>query len=328
MTDSVLSPPLRAGAHELPGAPHSSGLVSSQESRLNGNVFRLPCGYVDESGRIHAEVELAPLTGHLEYLFGSREALANAAFVTELLAHCVRRIGSLTNIDASLTSELLVDDREFIVSKLRELIFGKKCKWVLRCPNPDCDQLLDLTLSLEGVFEDNPVSQRYFTMQLGAGSKEGEVPREIQFRLPTGNDQEACAELSMVDADAAVEALLARCIRRIGDCTVVDSLAIQELGPDGRREIEERMRELGADADMEIESCCPECSGFFKSEFDLVTFFLDELKNGFRILESDIHSLAWHYHWSEQEILSLTRPRRRRYVAYLQREVDRLNQVW
>lgn len=329
MTNSPLPPPLRFEAPELPRAPQLSKCASSLELQLNGNVFQLPCGYVDESGSIHDEAELTPLTGHVEYLLGDRETRTSAAtFVTELLVHSVKRIGSLTGIDASLIRELLVDDRDCLAIKLRMLTFGKKVNCVLRCPDTACDKLMDLTLNLDAVFDRKPVKQRYFTMQLSAGAKEGERLREIEFRLPTGGDQEACAALSRVDGEVAVEALFARCVRRIGDCTAVDTLAIQELGPGARQEIEARMSELGSRADIEVEASCPECGRLFNSHFDVVTFFLDELKNGFLTLESDIHSLAWHYHWSEQEILSLTRPKRRRYVALLQSEVDRLNQVW
>lgn len=331
MTNSLLPSPLRVEAPEL-GAPQLSECASSVELQPNGNVIQLPCGYVDESGSIHDQAVLIPLTGHVEYLLGHRETPSSAAtFVTELLAHSVKRIGSLTDIDASLIRELLVDDRDFLTIKLRMLTFGKKINCVLRCPDTDCDRLMDLTLNLDAVFDRKPVSQRYFTMQLSPGSKQGEMVREIEFRLPTGGDQEACAAISRVDGEAAVEALLARCIRRIGDCTAVDSLAIQELGPDARQEIEERMSELGSRADIadiEIEASCPECCRLFNSHFDVVTFLRDELKSGFRSLESEIHFLAWHYHWSEQEILSLTRPRRKRYVALVQSEVDRLNQMW
>jgi hypothetical protein len=326
LTNSPLPPPLRVEAPELTKAPQLSMRASPGEPQPNGNVFQLPCGYLDESGGRHEEAELTPLTGRVEYLLGYRETPANTAtLVTELLTHSVKRIGSLTDVDASLIRELLVDDRDFLTIKLRVLTFGKKVNCVLRCPA--CDKLMDLTLSLDAMSDRKPVNQRYFTMQL-SGAKAGERPREIEFRLPAGGDQEACVALSSVAEDAAVEALLARCIRRIDDCMTVNASAIQALGPGAREEIEAQMSELGSSAEIDIEASCPECSRPFSSRLDMVTFFLDELKSGFRALESEIHSLAWHYHWSEQEILSLPRPRRKRYVALLQSEVDRLNQVW
>jgi len=319
---------LRVEAPELTKVPQLSERAAPVESQPHGSVFQLPCGYVDESGSRHEEAELTPLNGHVEYLLGYRETSTSAAtLVTELLTHSVKRIGSLTNIDASLIRELLVDDRDFLVIKLRMLTFGKKVNCVLRCPDTACDKLMDLTLNLDDMLDRKPVNQRYFTMQL-SGVQEDETPRAIEFCLPTGGDQEACVALSSVAEDAAVEALLARCIRRIDECTTVDAPAIRELGPVAQREIEARMSKLGASAEIEIEASCPECNHPFNSRLDMVTFFLDELKSGFRTLENDIHSLAWHYHWSEQEILSLPRPRRKRYVALLQSEVDRLNQVW
>lgn len=40
-------------------------------------------------------------------------------------------------------------------------------------------------------------------------------------------------------------------------------------------------------------------------------------------LYHEVHQLAWHYHWSEREILAMSRAKRRRYLALLSRELER-----
>ncbi len=43
-------------------------------------------------------------------------------------------------------------------------------------------------------------------------------------------------------------------------------------------------------------------------------------------LYSEVHFLAFHYHWSEKEILSMSRDRRKMYVELLKDEIERYNE--
>jgi hypothetical protein len=303
------------------------------ERQTEEEVFLLPGGYVDQRGGIHDEALLSPLTGLDEYLLASFAPGACAAtVVTGLLARCVKRIGSLDRVDASLIGELLVADRDFLIIKLRQLTLGRKVDCVLRCPDPDCGKLMDLTFNLDELeFERKPVKQRYVNTQLSraAAEIESEEPAgSIEFRFPNGADQEACAPLFAVDNDAAVVELLSRCIRRIGSSTVVDRAKVLSLTQAERGEIEERLGQLAPRAEIEVEASCPECERPLNARFEALTFFLEELTSSLGSLEREIHCLAWHYHWSEREILSMTRRKRRRYVVLVQEEVDRHNQVW
>ncbi|AQA21988.1 hypothetical protein BTZ20_0501 [Rhodococcus sp. MTM3W5.2] len=41
------------------------------------------------------------------------------------------------------------------------------------------------------------------------------------------------------------------------------------------------------------------------------------------LLRREIHYLAYHYHWSEREIMEMPRHRRQRYVTQLADEIER-----
>jgi len=41
------------------------------------------------------------------------------------------------------------------------------------------------------------------------------------------------------------------------------------------------------------------------------------------MLLEEVHYLAFHYHWSEKDILSMTRSKRRRYLAILAEKLER-----
>jgi hypothetical protein len=304
----------------------------TQPLQIGKDTFLLPGGYVDQSGTLHREVQLAPLTGHEEYFLADLDArTCSATAITELLTRCVRRIGSLTEINVQLIRDLLVGDRDYLMIRQRQLTFGQKVDCVLRCPDTSCGKLMDLTFDLNDIeFEDKAIRQRYFTTQLSSeveGAVEENAARTIEFRLPNGTDQETCAALFAVNQEMAVKELLSRCVRWSGDRTAIDKSVIESLDRATRLEIERQMHQLAPHCEIELDALCPECGRDFGVIFDPLKFFLDELRVNFRNLEHDLHFLAWHYHWSEREILSMTWRQRRRYVALLQEEVDRLNQI-
>ena len=63
-------------------------------------------------------------------------------------------------------------------------------------------------------------------------------------------------------------------------------------------------------SDITITVSCPECKHAFSASFPVEHFVLKELMHGDG-LEQEIHWLAFNYHWSEQEILSLPIARRK-----------------
>jgi hypothetical protein len=276
---------------------------------------------------MHNKAQLFPLTGHDEYLLAHlRDDACAAAVTTRLLEQCVKRIGPFDRADKSLMRSLLIGDRDYVVIKLRSLSFGARMDWVLQCPDPQCGTLMDLTLDLDEIeFERKPIGQLYFKLDVCAETGPDARTHALEARLPNGGDQEACAAL-MPDEPAALEELLRRCVRGFDDSDLIDREFI--MSPQVRLEIEKRMSELAPRAEIDVETECPECRHILSTTIDAASLFLDELAGGLDGLERDVHILAWHYHWSEDEILSMTRPRRRRYVALVQKEMDRLNQVW
>ena len=60
--------------------------------------------------------------------------------------------------------------------------------------------------------------------------------------------------------------------------------------------------------------------------FRLQEFFFGELNTSRELLRREIHYLAYHYHWSEQDILSMSRDKRREYIEILADEMERMNE--
>ena len=158
-----------------------------------------------------------------------------------------------------------------------------------------------------------------------AAGEDREALRVVTFRLPNGADQEAVSPLLDENEALALTALLARCIQGIGLVSPPAEEQIAGLSPLARAEIEAEMERLAPKVDLDMETSCPECGRAFVAPFDLQRFFFGELRTDSDLLYREVHYLAYHYHWSEREIMEMTRDKRRKYIEVLADEIERLN---
>jgi hypothetical protein len=288
----------------------------------------LPGGLWDASGARHREAALTPLTGREEELLADRN-LGAAAAVTTVLSRCVRRLGGLQPMTEAVARELLVGDRQFLLLKLRQLTFGDRVDVSVRCPWPDCGEPVDVDFLISQVpLKEAAVPARVQELALSpqAAADSGLPPQAARlcFRLPTGADQEALSPQLARNEAEALSALLARCVEQIGD-DPASTESVQRLSPLARLEIERRMEETAPGVELTMEATCPQCGRSFAAPFDAQDFILGEARASRDLLMREVHYLAYHYHWSEHDILDMPRERRRRYIGILADEMERLN---
>ena len=288
----------------------------------------LPGGWVDEQGSAHKEVVFSPLTGREEALLADTSQGA-AALVTAVLSRCIQRIGSVAPVDETLVRQLLVADRDYLLLKLREATFGSQVQATIRCPWPDCGEKVDIDFSIDDI----PVSPSQdkgpvYTLTLSpeaAFVEGGLAHRELRFRLPTGADQELLSlELARNEALALVK-LLARCVQTIGPLEIHCAEQLEDLSPLACMEIEREMLRIAPRIDLNMEVNCPECARLFTAPFDLQDFFFGEMRTSRDLLYREVHYLAYHYHWSERDIMEMPKGERRNYIEILADEIERLN---
>ncbi|SCY82281.1 hypothetical protein [Desulfoluna spongiiphila] len=282
----------------------------------------LPGGYVDDDGGIHREVVLGPLTGAQEKAMAQQGNASPAARVTWILASCIRRIGTLDEITEAHARHLLVGDRQFLLLKLREITFGHEMSAVTRCSRPDCGERLDIEFTTDTVpVVRAPQECRFMTLEFPLKPHKAEP---VTFRLPNGEDQEHLAHLATENEALAATLLLARCVRSMGPQGDAPQSRekIKNLSEQARAQIEEAMERLAPKVVTTMEAFCPECKRHFSVAFDLQSFVLKELGTRLDLLFQEVHYLAFHYHWSEKEILGMTRADRRRYIGILSDAVE------
>jgi len=292
-----------------------------------GTVCMLPGGYLDERGTLHLEAELTPLTGQQEELLVGGSAPV-PALVTQVLTQCVRRIGSVAPVTAAVARCLVVADRQYLLLKLREITFGGRVQGTLACPWPECGAKVEVDFAIADI----PVKRceqldRVYSVELSDealfAAADGAVPPTITFRLPTGDDQERLGPTLVESAAQALTQLLERCIQPapFSDVTTL----VTSLSPRARWEIERAMEARAPHVELDMDLTCPDCGRGFTAPFDVLGFFFGELRTSQDLLYREVHYLAYHYHWSEREILDLPREKRLAYIGILADEIEALN---
>ncbi|MFH1217131.1 MAG: hypothetical protein V1706_11585 [Pseudomonadota bacterium] len=282
----------------------------------------LPGGYVDQRGQAMRDLLLLPLNGFCERLIAGSLHLSAPALTTALLANCIARIGDIEDVPEWLVRDLLVGDRQFLLLKLREITFGRDIRAVISCAWQDCGKKMDIDFTIDSIpVKTVPQLSLHHTMTLSEES--GGI--QVTFRLPNGSNQEALFSLAEEDEMQAADLLLARCIKSIGPLAPPLPADITNLSSKAKEEIEKAMETLGPKLDLTMEAFCPECRRMFAASFDLEHFILDELRTSLDALLQEVHYLAFHYHWSETEILGMTRENRRRYIEILSAQMERIH---
>jgi hypothetical protein len=285
---------------------------------------------VHDDGALHREAELAPLSGREEELLAGRRLASGATPVTAILSRCVRRLGTISPLPAALARRLLVADRQYLLLRLRHITFGAQVQATIRCPWADCGHKVDIDFSLEDIpVRESQEKGQTHTMELSpeaaCRSEHGQVYRAVTFRLPNGEDQEVVSRLVTDDAAQAFTMLLARCIQRVGPWKHPDAALIGSLSPLAQQEIARQMEAVAPHVELTMEGQCRECGRDFAVPFDPQECFFGELRASRDLLYREVHYLAYHYHWSEQEIMAMPRAKRRRYIEVLADELERLN---
>jgi hypothetical protein len=138
----------------------------------------------------------------------------------------------------------------------------------------------------------------------------------IRFRLPRGADQEAVAGMALDDVEAAANILMQRCVEQV---TVKGNggQPLQRMPAVVVQKLPGVMSELDPQAEIRLSLTCPACGVPSDVVLDTANYLFDEIAAKRDDLYREVHFLAFHYHWSEADILGLTKQKRRHYIGLL-----------
>jgi hypothetical protein len=128
--------------------------------------------------------------------------------------------------------------------------------------------------------------------------------RGRSFRLPTSRDL-ARAAREPDPEKAAIRVLESCCMEGAED---------QEWSEIDLEEVGESMALADPLAETRLLMRCSQCGHQWDETLDLAAFFWSEIEASAKRLLLEVHTLASAYGWTESEILSLSEPRRARYL--------------
>jgi hypothetical protein len=289
----------------------------------------LPGGLIDSKGIVHQEVKLSCLNGRAEYLLSNQQVREPNALVTILLSRCIHQIGTIKPVSQELIRNLLVADRQYLLLKMIEAMFGDKVEGTIVCPNASCGNKVDIDFAVGDIpikasNDKGPLYKMQLKEQANKAEENLDHYIEVVFRLPNGSDQEAIIPLIQQDKHMAAVTLLGRCIKRIGTWENPGPERVAGLPPHALIEIEKKMEEIAPVVELTMAGECPECGVSFTVPFELMGYFWSKLQISCDQLLREIHYLALHYHWSEREIMEMPRQLRHQYLKILAEEIKRL----
>jgi hypothetical protein len=263
-------------------------------------------------GRWTRDATLRQFTGRDEEWLAGWDRSAPSAFVqSALLERCVTRIGR-SEANGDLIRDMLVGDRDYLLLCLRRLCLGSKFDAVTECPR--CLSRIELNFDADDIpVEERPQRAARFDAELIRGDG---TSVHVVYHLPRGRDQERAA---LARDRTTTATLLESCLEEVdGDKDQEAPAGL--LDPTAQQQLAQLMEQQAPQVTPDMDLVCPVCGLGISRDFELAPFLLDELGAGAQRILHEVHTLAYNYHWHEDEILDLPRPRRHVYLGLLLQE--------
>lgn len=251
---------------------------------------QLPGG-IRVNGIRHQDAWLRPMSGTIELALAElRDAgLRFPVFTSHFLHVAVDRIGPVA-CSLDVVRSLSVADRLLLLARI-SIAFQGPVIWLNKTCS-QCRERFDLPLNWNELpMQAGPESYPFIQSELNGFS--------AQLRVLNGAVEEQLAE--SVDDTSAHRIILKHVV---GKQRVPRTVTVAQ--------IEAILEEHSPSVAEELETACPYCDAVQKLKID----FSAGLMAGTSILE-EIHLMAKHYHWSEEQITALPRQRRQKYLEMI-----------
>ncbi len=259
-------------------------------------------GGINIDGQLRRAFHFKPVTGLLELALSESalQVISHPARVTAVLCEALDEIGGMSPT-ASLVSELSVGDRQFLMRRLSVHLDDQLVWLTAKCGA--CKEPFDLSF-LHSELPVKPAGKNYpeTVVETSLGT--------VLVRVPTGSDQEIVATID--EEDSAVLTLLERIVswQVDGAEQAADQFSEADIAA-----IESAAEAMAPEVAQSLVAQCPNCST--ENQVPLTPYTCMEKPGG--NLFSEVHTLAANYHWSERDILMLSRQRRHTYLSLVDR---------
>lgn len=252
---------------------------------------------VPERGRWVNHVLLRQFAGEDERAFAE---LTGSALHARMNAFLERVVSFEEGATAELLPKLSIGDKVALMLHIHRLELGDPLDCAVSCIK--CGKSMSIVLSAARMLNCvAPEPSLSYSVEASG--------LRLQIQPLTIIDQDML--LSAKKGEDLEEALARACIVS-SDSQLPENLPRQVIEAIGSK-----LEEVDPLSDIDLAISCPECGHKFHTTFDLEDFVFRELGIDHGDLDSEVHWLALHYHWSEEEILSLPVRRRRKYISLI-----------
>ena len=238
----------------------------------------LPVGGHDDPDL--SEVTLRKMTGNEEALLAEPRLRANGGrLVTALLSACSSDADG-RGLPPAVLRGLTSADRNYLLLELRRLTFGDEME--ARYPCPHCRAVTVLAEDLGTVevrrIEPDETSEVHVELADGYRDPDHGVQRDLVLGLPTGADEEAAGGAPGGNPARQRDALLARCLIRVGGLeprrvAALGARVLAELSMSDRRLIQQALDDASPGPDLTRTVTCDGCGADFRAGLDMSRFF-------------------------------------------------------
>jgi hypothetical protein len=259
--------------------------------------MELPGGVLQD-GRLLRDYRFRPMTGGLERVITDSGLLVSGLpqQVTYILAACLAELAGRA-VDETRVRELCSGDRQFLMLQLEARI-DPAPRWVTaRCGG--CGELIQFQIT-PGSLPVKPAGAGYpeTSLELNLG--------QVRLRIPSGADEEAVANTPT--SLPPLQHMFTRLVTMNGHAVDPAELSEADL-----ERIDTQLEAMSPQPALSAAIDCPYCGLGQEIAIDAYAWIA---RDGDQ-LDREVHTLAMHYHWSEQEILQLPRRRRERYLQLI-----------
>jgi len=199
--------------------------------------------------------------------------------------------------------------RNRALTEMHCVSFGRNLEGQVSCPQ--CGENLEFRMDAEVMLDQKANANcgtgvptvRTTGMAVPLGT-ETIVVKGCSFRLPSTRDVARVARTT--EPRLAAIQLLESCRTDTGERTTWLDEELEEIG--------ESLAAADPLAEIRLTFDCAECGNRWEDSLDIVAFLWIEIENRARRLLLEVHTLAAAYGWAENEILTLSEPRRRLYL--------------
>lgn len=271
--------------------------------REKGMVQTLPFPLLPDWLPIASEdrpVALCPFGDDLRDLAVDFAGVERPWLVTSLLAYCSRTQSGSPPSEQTIWELPLGSRIEAIVA----LAAGdsRPLVWRVRCADCGSDGELELRPAEIAAVTAEAHRQRLVPVSIGTHT--------VWLRRPTGADQRHWLESGAADPSRMAASLF---VEPAFEDLRAEGVVLDEAGDSIDRAMEEYDPLVG----FHVEVGCAECGRTTLHAPDLLAAALERLWLVQFDLVEQVHQLASHYHWSEEEIAKVPLWRRRAYLAYI-----------